>query len=108
MGVDRDDYVIFGVNVGYDNVDYDDFEDEICGAPGARFRIIYDGMSGNYAWACAVLAKGDHYEGFDNGIELRVTDGQCLGTTALEIIRRFPDLDLTIQDFKFMAISHFH
>jgi len=107
MGVDRDDYVIFGVNVGYDNVDYDDFEDEIDGTPDAPFRIIYDGMSGNYAWAGVILAAGDRYEGFNDGVELRVED-RSLGAAALEIIRRFPDLNLTISDFKLMAISHFH
>ncbi len=107
MGVDRDDYVIFGVNLGYDNVDYDDFEDEIDGAPDAKFRIIYDGMNGKYAWAGMVLAEGDRYEGFDDGVELTLKGGSPTAA-AMEIIKRFPDLNLAISDFKFMAISHFH
>jgi hypothetical protein len=39
MSTDRTDYVIYGMNVGYDNVSWDDFEAELSGSPDARFDI---------------------------------------------------------------------
>lgn len=106
MGVSRNDYVIWGADVGYDNVDYDEFEDEIDGTPDARFQIIYDGMSGKYAMAGVVVARSDDYEGFD------MTDisAQCRDLTKFYevmnvIIEQFPHLKPS--DFGLKVFSHF-
>lgn len=106
MSVTRTDYVIFGVDVGYDNVDYEEFEAEICGESDAKFRIIYDGMSGNYAYAGCILAQGDEYEGFGDGVVLSQGD-ESLMAACVAVIHRFPKLELKIQDFKMIAVSHF-
>lgn len=104
MGVDRTDYVIYGVDVGYDNVDYDNFEDEIDGAPDAPFRIIYDGMSGKYAYAGYICAEGDLYEGFGDGVALSPTNDDFMNAM-MHVINRFPHVDQ--KDFKLIAVSHF-
>jgi len=65
MGVDRTDYLFYGLDVGYDNVDYDRDEDVINGVPNAPFDMVYDGMSGKYAMAGKVIAKSDRYDGLN-------------------------------------------
>jgi hypothetical protein len=65
MGVDRTDYLMWGVDVGAEGFDYDKHEAEICGEPGARFDIVYDGMSGEYCIAGKIIAVSDPYEGFE-------------------------------------------
>jgi hypothetical protein len=107
MSVDRTDYVIYGVNVGYDNVSWDDFEAELSGSPDARFDIIRDGMNGEYAWAGKILARGDQYEGFGNGMDLSPHDESQI-VAMWEVIQAFPDLKLGMNDFKLYAVSHFH
>ena len=64
MSVDRTDYVIYGIRLPFDDLDYDEYEAEICGKEGRRFDLIYDGMSGKYAIAGKIIVKGDQYEGF--------------------------------------------
>lgn len=64
MGIDRKDVIFYGVDVGYENVDFDEYEPEICGAIGRKFDIIDDGMGGKYAYAGKILITADEYEGF--------------------------------------------
>lgn len=67
MGVGRTDYLVWGVKLDPKSIGniYDRFEAEICGDPGKRFDMVYDGMSGKYAVAGKVIAKSDPYEGLD-------------------------------------------
>lgn len=106
MSVSRTDYVIYGVNVGYDRVTWDKFTPELEGAPEARFDLIYDGMNGEYAYAGKILACGDEYEGFGNGIDLSWKDEGPMASM-MAVMSAFPDLNLTMQDFKIVAVSHF-
>lgn len=63
MSVDRTDYLFFGVNVGYEAIDYDRDLDIIEGQPVRPFDLVSDGMSGQYAMAGKIIAKSDPYEG---------------------------------------------
>jgi len=63
MGVDRTDYLFYGIDVGYDAVDYDRDEDVISGTPEAPFDMVYDGMCGKYALAGKIIARSDPYDG---------------------------------------------
>lgn len=65
MGVDRTDYLFYGIDVGCDAVDYDRDEDVISGVPNAPFDMVYDGMSGKYAVAGKIVAKSDPHEGIE-------------------------------------------
>lgn len=65
MGVYRTDYLFYGIDVGYDAVDYDRDEDVICGTPERPFDMVYDGMSGKYALAGKIIAKSDPYDGIE-------------------------------------------
>ena len=107
MSVSRTDYIIYGVNVGYDNVSYDNFEAELSGSRLAKFDIIYDGMNGEYAYAGKILARGDEYEGFGNGVDLTPRDESDMAVM-WDVIQAFPDLNLGMNDFKLFAVSHFH
>lgn len=65
MGVDRTDYLMFGIKLDYDAVDYDRHEAMIEGQPGAPFDIILDGMGGKYSVVGKVIAKSDPYDGIE-------------------------------------------
>jgi len=65
MGVDRTEYLIYGVKIDPDLVDHDKHEPMMCGAPGAAFDLIYDGMSGKYAVAGKIIAKSEPYDGIE-------------------------------------------
>lgn len=64
MGVDRNDYLMIGIDLGYENVDYEKFVKEIEDAPDRRFDIIPDCMGGKFAIAGKILAYADEYAGF--------------------------------------------
>lgn len=66
MGVYRTDYLFWGVKLdprALGESVYDRFEKECDGAPGRRFDMVYDGMSGRYAVAGRHIAKSDPDEG---------------------------------------------
>ena len=67
MGVDRTDYLMFGAKVDVDFVqkNYDDLVSEIEGRETARFDVVYDGMTGEYAIAGFIIAFSDPDDGFD-------------------------------------------
>jgi len=65
MGVDRTDYLMFGADVGARAFDWDKHENEVNGAPGARFDVVYDGMCGMYCVAGKIIARSDPYQGFE-------------------------------------------
>lgn len=65
MGVERTDYLMFGVDVGYDAFDYDKHSAESEGRPVRRFDIVYDGMSGKYCIAGKIIAESEPYEGIE-------------------------------------------
>lgn len=106
MGVDRTDYLMFAAEMGADDFDYDKHQAEIEGAPGARFDIIYDGMSGQYALAGRIIAKSDPYEGFEMAkIDPKKMefDADNLAATVSEAFGR----SLSANDFHLVLFSHF-
>jgi hypothetical protein len=107
MGVERTDYIMWGIDVGADNVNWDRDEAEIEGQPGAKFQIVYDGMSGEYAVAGVVIAVSDDYNGFPmTDLTLAMSNmDQYMEATRL-IKERFPDVDPL--GFGIKVFSHFH
>lgn len=65
MGVYRTDYLMYGVKIDPERVDYDKHEAFIEGRPGVAFDLVYDGMSGKYAVAGKIIAKADQYDGME-------------------------------------------
>lgn len=105
MGVDRTDYLMFGADIGVVDFDSDKFEAEIDGAPGRRFDVVYDGMSGAYCLAGAIIAKSHPYEGFEMAkIEKLEFDRDGLAKAVSEALGR-PVLP---SDFSLILFSHFH
>jgi hypothetical protein len=107
MGVERTDYLMFGLDVGPKNFNRDDFEAEIEGAPNARFDIVYDGMCGEYCIAGKVIARSDQYEGF----VLKKIDPAALdidrGALASKLSEAFART-ITADDLALVLFSHFH
>ena len=102
MGVDRTDYLMWGVRVDPDAVDFDKHEKEINGAPGRRFHLIYDGMSGKYAVAGKIVAQSDSYEGFAF-TEIRPDQDFDPENTEVAVRADFPDAG----EFSLILFSHF-
>lgn len=105
MSTNRVDYVVFGVDVGYDLVEYDDFEAEIEGAEGRRFDMIYDGMNGNYAIAGHIIAKSDPYEGFDT-VDIEAERDKIPLSLISEIHKTFPHVPLG--SVRLLVFTHWH
>jgi hypothetical protein len=106
MGVDRTDYLMLAADMGGKDFDYDKYEAEICGAPGARFDIVYDGMCGNYCLAGKVIAKSDPYEGF----EMAKIDPEKMEVDRAELAAKVSeafDDELSAGDFSLILFSHF-
>jgi hypothetical protein len=62
MGVYRDDYLLLGAKVDPEKVSWDEHEAEMDRSDGRRFDIVYDGMSGEYAFAGKVLCKTGQFD----------------------------------------------
>lgn len=108
MGIERIDYIMWAVDLGADNVNFDDFIDEIEGSPVAKFNIVYDGMCGEYAYAGFILLeRDDFYNGFGKGIEITPLEDEFSSSIALQVMQAFPHLELTKNDFKLIVFSHF-
>lgn len=107
MGVDREDYLMFGVDIGYQDDYWDKFEAEIDGANGRRFDLVYDSMSGNYAIAGKIIAKSDGYDGFEmskiDPANLNVDKVALAETISTAIGRK-----LAADEFALILFSHFH
>lgn len=105
MGVDRTDYLMFATDVGYDACDYDKFEAEICGEPGRRFDVVYDGMSGKYALAGKIIAQSEPYDGFEMA---KINVGAVLEANELaEAVSKAFGRKLAPSDFSLVLFSHF-
>ena len=106
MGVDRTDYLMFATEIDHADDDfYDKHEAEICGAPGRKFDIVYDSMSGQYALAGKIIAKSDPYEGFEMA---KINVGAVL--EANELARTVSDAvgkKLAPSDFSLILFTHF-
>lgn len=105
MGVDRDDYLVFGVDVG--NCDWDKHQAELEGAPNRRFDIIYDGMCGEYCIAGKIIKRSDPY----NGFEMAQIDDGALGIDREALSRAigeaFDRPDITPDSLSLLLFSHF-
>jgi hypothetical protein len=67
VSVSNRSYVLYGVMVPYESVEYEQIENYLPGEPKAKesgVAVIYDGMSGNYVAVGAVIAEADEYELF--------------------------------------------
>ena len=106
MGVDRTDYLMFGVQLPAD-LEPDALEAEIDGAPGRRFDAVFDGMCGKYFLAGKIIATSDPYEGF----ELATIDPKNLAidrTDLAEKISAACGKPVSRDDFRLLLFSHFH
>lgn len=108
MGVDRTDYLMLGADVGARAFDWDKHENEVNGAPGARFDVVYDGMSGQYCIAGKIIARSDPYEGF----ELAKVDESKLGIDRSELAATLAEAfgrpDIGPEYISLILFSHFH
>lgn len=106
MGVDRTDYLMFGADMGTKDFDRDAMEAEIEGAHGARFDVIYDGMSGKYCLAGKIIAKSDPYEGFEmakiNDEKMKFDHVELAAAVSDAFGRRVVPMD-----FSLILFSHF-
>lgn len=103
MGVYRDDYVMWAVNVGADKFDWNKHEKEAEGAPDRRFDVIYDGMSGEYCMAGKIVAKAAEHEGFrPKKLDLDI-DKQEIANKLSEAF----DMSITAGDISLILFSHY-
>jgi len=118
MGVDRNDYVIVGYKIPYmtkkkdgeylsqDIYDNDDkYLQYIEGWVDEPFRIIIDGMSGNYIAFGKEIANADEYEGFDF-LELNVSDDD-FNLVKDKATNLFNDVDFDFSTPKLLVFSHY-
>lgn len=106
MGVDREDYLMWAVDVGYDNVEYDDFEEEIDQSDKKRFDLVYDGMGGQYALAGKIIAVSDPYEGIHRtevSDKFPMTEKQQIANA----VSKAMDKEFSVDEFKLLLFSHF-
>lgn len=108
MGVDRTDYLMFGVDVGYDAFDYDKHGAEIEGRPEKRFDVVYDGMSGGYCVAGKIIAASDRYEGFEGRVEIDECSVSVDREALAQKISSAFDTAVAPCDLRLMLFSHFH
>ena len=103
MGVERTDYLFWGVKIDPDLISWDDHEKEMDGDADRRFDIVYDGMGGKYAVAGKIVAKcGQH-----DGIEFQEVPHDCMHhdiETANAVKKVFPDA----QGWRLFLFSHYH
>lgn len=107
MGVDRTDYLMFGVDLGGGAFDWDKHVNEIEGNSNARFDLINDDMSGQYCIAGKIVAVSDPYEGFSKSIIEPDQLGVDIGALAAKVSEAF-DRHIPPDDFKLLLFSHFH
>lgn len=106
MGVDRNDYLMLGVDLGAKAFDWNKHEPEMAGMPNRRFDIIYDGMCGKYCIAGKVIASSDPYEGF----EMAKIDPTKLDIDRAELAAKVSeafDRKISADDFGLILFSHF-
>lgn len=106
MGVDRTDYLMLGVDVGYDATDWDKFEAEIDGSPDARFDIVYDGMCGKYSIAGKIIARSEPYD----GIEMTKIRPDSLGIDRYDLAAKLSEAfgkTIDAEDLALLLFSHF-
>ena len=88
MSEDRTDYVFYGFDAGYDNLDYDEWEGLIESQGNEHFDLIYDGMNGDFAFVGKIIARSDEYEGF---ARQKIDNPAGVGDIVREVKRVFPD-----------------
>ena len=103
MSAYRTDYLFYGSNVGCENIDYEEWEDEINGAEGAMFDVVYDGMSGNYAYVGKIIAAIHQHDGIDGKNPICISDLRPPEGLAPLVASAFPDAS----GFGFYMFSHY-
>lgn len=107
MGVERTDYLMLAVDVGYKAFDWEKHEVELQGGPTARFDIVFDGMSGEYCLAGKIIATSDAYEGFAKAIidpDNLDIDRPALAAKIAEAFGK----PVAASDLALVLFSHFH
>jgi hypothetical protein len=107
MGVDRTDYLMFGVDVGADNFDWDKHQAEVEGAPDRLFDVVYDGMSGEYCIAGKVLARTDAYRGEPDMVVIDPDDLSIDRSALADIVSVAFGRQYSAGDFRLIMFSHF-
>lgn len=105
MGVDRTDYLMFATDVCADDFNFTAHEAEVCGEPGAKFDIVYDGMCGKYCLAGKIIARSEPYEGFEMA---KIHVGAALQANELaEAVSQSFGRKFVPSDFSLILFSHF-
>ena len=113
MSVTKDEYVIVGVNIGYDNFDSEKDEDLMLyggvdkfGSGSNPFGVLYDGMNGKYAIAGKVIAHGDMYDGTD----LTSITVPEIAHVQVEVAKWLKEKELVKEPYliQIYIVSHFH
>jgi hypothetical protein len=98
---------MIGVDIGTEDFDWDDFEKEVEGAPGARFDAVYDGMSGEYFIVGEILGSSDEYEGW----KLTKLDPDNLVTDRVDLASRISEAigkEISPSDLELIIFTHWH
>jgi len=88
MSEDRTDYVFYGFDAGYDDINYDDWEKLIENEGNEYFDLIYDGMNGDFAFFGKVVASTVEEGGFDRQ---KVSKPKGTGEARRELKKYFAD-----------------
>lgn len=117
MSVDRTDYIIIGYKMPYgvklksgemlNNLIWDDekYLPFVEGWINEDFRIVSDGMSGNYIAFGLEISSSDEYRGFDFiELEINTNDFDRVRSRANEL---FPDLEFDFSQPKALIFSHY-
>ena len=107
MGVDRTVYLMWGVDVGAEAVDWDKHVAELEGQPVRRFDMVYDGMSGEYCFAGKILAAS--HEHSDHSVTaLNLEDiGVDRDALASRISTAFERDDIGPRDLSLIFLDHY-
>jgi hypothetical protein len=115
MGVDRTDYVMFGVDISDLDIDWTDYVPEIEGAPDRKFDMVDDGMSGIYTFVGKILAKAEGPDGWEEPVDiLSLIDSEfkagkdsiAHNDTIKNIVEEFTGIKA--KDFNLLVFTHFH
>lgn len=108
MGVDRTDYIMLGWKLSYEKYDRDFYEDEsllpyIEEWEEIKYRLIIDGMSGEYiVFGYELMRGGDEWAGWE--FEEINFDEIDIEKLKLECKRIFGDI---LEEPKLFIFSHF-
>ena len=105
MGVEREDYIVIGANIGYDRYDddrYEDYDVYRCIKEVGEMTYVIDGMSGKYFIVGEVVKHADDYDGF--GVNELVVDEESSKRVVQFILDKF---GMNVEP-KIIVVTHWH